>query len=115
DHAAVVADRLEAVSPGIEAWPEREDVDTLAALEPDALAALGWCFGCGEATHTGRRILIAIAPLWYFRGQVTELVRWSTEAYGRLTDSDPPSDHYRSAYCLAVARWSAGDLSEAIT
>ncbi|HMQ24773.1 MAG TPA: helix-turn-helix domain-containing protein [Acidimicrobiales bacterium] len=113
DHAAVVADRLESVSPGIEAWPEREDVDTLAALEPDALAALGWCFGCGEATHTGRRVLVAMAPLWYFRGQVAELLRWSTEAYGRLADTDPPSDHYRSAYCLAVARWSAGDLPAA--
>lgn len=115
DHAAVVADRVEEVSPGIEAWPERDDIEALAAVEPDALAALDWSFGDGDAPATGRRLAHGMVPLWYFRGQVAALVRWSTVAYERLTAADPAPDRYRSAYYLAVARWSAGDLPGGIT
>ena len=121
DHAAVLADRVEALSPGIESWPEREDIDALATLEPDALAALHWAFADTDAhpeagpdaARVGRRLLFAMGPLWYFRGQIGELVRWSTAASDHLTDGDPATDRYRSAYYLAVARWSSGDLASA--
>ena len=112
-HASVVADRATEESPGIDAWPERRDIDALALLEPDALAALAWCFAPGGDPGTGRRLLLAMGPLWYFRGQIGDLVRWSTAAYDHLTDGDPAADRYRSAYYLAVARWASGDLASA--
>ena len=113
-HASVVADRATAESPGIDAWPERRDIDALSLIEPDALAALAWCFGPGDNPATGRRLLLAMGPLWYFRGQVAELLRWSTAANETLGAEDPVADHYRSAYYLAVSRWSAGDLNGAL-
>ena len=114
DHARAVADRGEAESPGIDAWPERRDIEALSLLEADALAALTWCFGPGDDPATGRRLLLAMGPLWYFRGQVAELLRWSTTAHETLREDDPPTDHYRIAYYLAVSRWSAGDLDDAV-
>lgn len=98
DHARAVADRGEAESPGIDAWPERRDIEALSLLEADALAALTWCFGPGDDPATGRRLLLAMGPLWYFRGQVAELVRWSpppTRRCGRtiprLTTTESPT------------------------
>ncbi|MBL8777654.1 MAG: AAA family ATPase [Acidimicrobiales bacterium] len=113
-HARVVADRATAESPGIDAWPERRDIDALALIEPDALTALAWCFGPGGDPRTGRRLLLAMGPLWYFRGQVTDLLRWSTLAHQSLHPDDPPADHYRAAYYAAVARWEAADLDGAV-
>ncbi len=113
DHLAVVADRAEAISPGIEAWPEREDIQALARLEPDVLTALAWAFGEGCDPCAGRRLIGAIVPLWHFRGQVGDLLTWSTQGHDSLTAEDPAGDRYRSAYYLAVARWSAGELTEA--
>lgn len=112
-HALAVADRADSESPGIEAWPERAEIDALAALEPDVLAALDWCFGAGADAHTGRRLVGALAPLWYFRGQVGDLLRWSTAGHDRLSADDAPDERGRAAYYLAVARWSAGDLPAA--
>lgn len=113
-HAGVVADRATAESPGIDAWPERRDIDALALIEPDALAALAWCFGPGGDPRTGRRLLLAMGPLWYFRGQVADLLRWSTVAHQSLRADDPPADHYRAAYYAAVSRWAAADLEGAV-
>ncbi len=42
------------------------------------------------------------------------MLRWSTTAHETLREDDPPTDHYRSAYYLAVSRWSAGDLDDAV-
>lgn len=113
DHARAVSARATACTPGIEAWPEREDIDALAALEPDVLAALDWCFGDGADPATGRALVFAIGPLWFFRGQVGDLVHWAVTARDSLTAAAPLADHHRCAYYLAVARWSAGDLAAA--
>jgi len=124
-HADWVAGALEAVSPGIEAWPERAAVDAMAELDADAHAALRWCFaphpGSADARDTGPtrrardattggRIVAAIVPLWHFRGCVADCLHWSTELH-RSPDTGLP--RHQADYYLGVSRWSAGDLDGA--
>lgn len=132
-HAGWVADALEAVSPGIEAWPERASVDAMAELDADAQAALRWCFasrpgpdaqgadgavgaaapasgGPARDAVTGGRIVAAILPLWHFRGRVADCLHWSTALHD-APDSGIP--RYQADYYLAVSRWSADDLDGA--
>lgn len=70
----------------------------LATLEPDASAALHWAFADTDAhpeagpdaARVGRRLLFAMGPLWYFRGQIGELARWSTAASTTSPTAIPP-------------------------
>lgn len=110
DHAQLTATRLEAVSPGIDAWPERRVIDAMAALDPEVRAALSWTFGPGDDAVTGRRLAAGVLTLWYFRGQVDDSVRWSEVAYRSLDPADRGFPRYQAAYYLAASLWSAGDL-----
>lgn len=112
-HARLIATRLEAVSPGIEAWPERDVIDALVMLDPDVRAALAWTFGPGDDPATGRRLAAGVLTLWYFRGQVADSVRWSEIAYRSLDPERHGFERYQAAYYLAASLWSAGELEPA--
>jgi hypothetical protein len=105
----LTAGRAEAISPGIDAWPERETIDALGSLEPDVRAGLEWSFGEGGDPATGRRLVGAAAPLWYFRGQDADMLRWATAGYCSLDPTEGGAARCRSAYYLAAALWSSGD------
>ncbi len=112
-HAQLNATRLEAVSPGIDAWPERHVIDALVVLDPDVRAALTWTFGPGDDPVTGRRLAAGVLTLWYFRGQVADSVRWSEAAYRSLGPDRRGFERYQAAYYLAASLWSAGELEPA--
>ena len=112
-HAQLTATRLEAVSPGIDAWPERHVIDALVVLDPDVRAALTWTFGPGDDPVTGRRLAAGVLTLWYFRGQVADSVRWSEAAYRSLGPDRRGFERYQAAYYLAASLWSAGELEPA--
>lgn len=112
-HATLTVSRIEAVSPGIEAWPEPCVIEAMTALDPDVRAALGWAFGSGRDPASGRRLAAAVLTLWHFRGQAADSVRWSEVAYRSLPPDETGRARYQAAYYLAASLWAAGELEGA--
>jgi len=111
-HAEVVADVVEVVSPGVEAWPEPDVVAALGRLDPDARSALVWSFGHEGDPGVGRRILGAVLPVWHLAGLAADCTTWSRAAYDSAVEGSV-EDRYRYEYYLATSRWAAGDAEEA--
>ena len=113
-HAELTAHRAEEISPGIDAWPEPDVVEALAAIEADVRASLEWSFSDHGDPVVGRRLVGAIAVLWYFRAQSADLLRWTERAHRSLVPDDGPGQRCRSAYFLATALWQNGETTRAL-
>jgi predicted ATPase/transcriptional regulator with XRE-family HTH domain len=113
-HAELTARRAEEISPGIDAWPEPDVVDALVDIEADVRTALEWSFADSGSPAVGRRLLGAIAVLWFFRSQSADLLRWAEQAHRSLGPTDGPPQRCRCAYYLAVASWQHGDAHHAL-
>jgi predicted ATPase len=109
-HALWVAAELEEVDPGLDAWPERHQLDRVRALEVDALAALQWCFEPGGDPSTGERCIAGLAPLWMFAGRWSDLDRWSTRSVAALDDA---AHRIASTYLRGALAWSRHDVEGA--